>query len=154
MNGGASFVSRYVARRFVRRKTASLRARLCLCGSLLGCLLTAPAGAGEGSPFAALVIDFEPAPGQFVNVEAFNDPHRALGPPIGGGTNDGNDTSVVSLGGFGGSLTLAFDHTVADHPLSPMGQDAIVFGTAFWVGGNDQRHRGECATIEISLDEK
>lgn len=114
-------------------------------------VLTTPAFAD--SPFAVRVLDFDPAPGQFVNVQAFNNPGRALGAPVGGGINDGNDTSVVSLGGFGGSITLGFDHTVLDHPLNPMGLDAIVFGNAFWVGGDPERHWGECATIEISLDE-
>jgi hypothetical protein len=127
--------------------------RICATGLLIGCSMTTPVGAGKGSSFATRVIDFNPAPGQFVNVEAFNDPDRALGAPIGGGTGDGNDISVVSLGGFGGTLTLAFDHTVEDHPLSPMGLDAIGFGNAFWVGGSEERHWGECATIEISLDE-
>ena len=139
--------------RWGSRRTAPLRSRLCFGGLLWGCLLAWPAGAGGHSPFAVAVIDFDPAPGQFVNIEAFNDPDRAIGPPIGGGTQNGDVTSIVSLGGFGGSLTLAFDHTVADHPLNPMGLDAIVFGNAFWVGGSDERHWGECATIEISLDE-
>jgi len=106
----------------------------------------------EGSPFAATVLEFAPAPGQFVNHPAFNDPRRALGPPAGGGTSAPNNNSVVSLGGFGGYLVLGFDHTVVDDPLNPFGMDAIVFGNAYWVAGNPNRHWAECATIEISLD--
>ncbi len=104
------------------------------------------------SPFATNVVDFQPAPGQFVNHPQFNDPDRALGPPAGGGVSGPDNTSCVSLGGFGGSITLAFDHTVADDPLNPFGLDAIVFGNAYWVGADPARHWAECATIEISRD--
>jgi len=103
-------------------------------------------------PFAVRVLEFAPAPGQFVNHPDFNDPARGLGPPSGGGTSAPNNTSVVSLGGFGGYIVLGFDHTVVDDPLNPFGMDAIVFGNAYWVGDDPQRHWAECATIEISLD--
>lgn len=109
-------------------------------------------GARAGSPFAAAVVDYAPAPGQFVNHALFNDPSRALGSPIGYGTIDGNQLDVVTLGGFGGSITLRFDHTVLDDSANPFGLDAIVFGNAFWVGGNPNRRWAECAHLEISLD--
>lgn len=104
------------------------------------------------SPFATTVVEFSPAPGQFVNDPVFNDPTVALGPPVGGGLLTGGNTSVVSLGGFGGSITLSFDHTVLDEPLNPLGMDAIVFGNAYWVGGDPEKHWAEVATIEICLD--
>jgi hypothetical protein len=117
---------------------------------LLPCLV--PQVARGQSPFASSVVEYSPAPGQFVNDAQYNDPGRALGPPVGGGTHDGNESSVVTLGGFGGRLTLAFDHVVEDHPLNPFGMDAIVFGNAFWLGADFQRHWAECAVIEIALD--
>jgi len=104
------------------------------------------------SPFAALVVEYSPAPGQFVNDAVFNDPTAALGPPSGGGTAAPNNESVVTLGGFGGALVLSFDHRVLDDPRNPWGMDAIVFGNAYWVGGNVQRHWAECVTIEIGMD--
>jgi len=109
-----------------------------------------------GEPFAVSVIDYSPAPGQFVNHvsdEGFiiNDPLVALGAPVAGGTMDGS-VDVVTLGGFGGSITVAFDHMVEDHPLNEYGMDAIVFGNAWWVFGDTNRHWAECGTIEISLD--
>lgn len=107
----------------------------------------------RADPFASAVLRYDPAPGQFVNVVDFNDPAKALGPPRGMGTSTPDNTSIVSLGGFGGSITLAFDHTVMDDRLNPLGMDAIVFGNAFWLGGNPLDHWAECATIEISLDE-
>lgn len=109
---------------------------------------TAPAD----NPFATTIIDFSPAPGQLVNVSFHNDPSRALGPPIGGGTNNPDNSKLVSLGGFGGTITLTFDHTVLDDSCNPLGLDAIVFGNAFWVGGDWNRHWAECGVIEISRD--
>ncbi len=110
------------------------------------------AGPVMASPFATVVYEFAPAPGQFVNHAEFNRPSKALGAPVGGGLRAADNTSVVSLGGFGGSITLGFDHTVEDDPLNPLGMDAIVFGNAFYAGGNPNRHWAECATIEISRD--
>ncbi len=103
-------------------------------------------------PFASQVMAYDPAPGQFVNDSFFNDAAKALGAPEGVGTFDGNVDSVVTLGGFGGYIVLAFDDTVMDDPLNPFGMDAIVFGNAFWVGSDDQRHWAEPAVIEISVD--
>jgi len=117
---------------------------------LVAALGAAPAPAG--SPFATGVVQYAPAPGQFVNVPAFNDPHRALGPPTGGGTFNPDNTSLVTLGGFGGSITLRFGRTVRDDATNPLGLDAIVFGNALWVGGHPNRRWAECAVIEISRD--
>lgn len=112
-----------------------------------------PAAAG---PFAASVISYDPAPGQFVNDSRFNVPTRALGTPKGGGTGAADNTRVVTLGGFGGSITLAFDHTVKDDPLNPFGMDAIVFGNTFWPAPagipDPSLHWAECTTIEICFD--
>lgn len=95
---------------------------------------------------------FDPAPGQFVRVADFNDPSRALGSPSSGGISSADNSSVVSLGGFGGSITLGFDHTVEDDPKNSFGMDAIVYGNAFWFGEDPQVHWAEAAMIEISLD--
>ncbi|HVZ94609.1 MAG TPA: hypothetical protein VG797_08865 [Phycisphaerales bacterium] len=110
------------------------------------------ASAVNASDFADRVISYSPAPGQFINNPAYNDPSRALGPPLGGGTLSADNTKVVSLGGFAGSIILGFDHTVLDDPRNPFGLDCIVFGNAFWVGGNANRRWAEGTVIEISRD--
>lgn len=124
------------------------------CGRLMGAalagLLSTPVLAQ--SPFASRVLDYSPAPGQFVQNPQFNDPARALGAPVGGGTINPDTTKVVSLGGFGGAITLGFDHRVIDDPRNPLGLDAIVFGNASYVAGNPARRFAEGGTIEISLD--
>ncbi len=129
------------------------RKRNCITLAVLA-MLCAYGLASAETPFAATVVEFAPAPGQLVNNPAFNDPARALGAPSGGGTLSPDNSSVVSLGGFGGSITLAFDHTVLDDPANPFGMDAVVFGNAFWVGvaGDANRHWAECGVIEIARD--
>jgi hypothetical protein len=115
-----------------------------------GLLMCASALADD---FATRVVSYDPAPGQFAANPAFNDPARALGPPIGGGTISPDNTKLVSLGGFGGSITLGFVRRVMNDPDNPLGLDAIVFGNASWVGGDAGRRFAECATIEISRDD-
>lgn len=115
-------------------------------------LLVCGVAAGQ-TPFASRVIDYSPAPGQWVNDALFNVATAALGGPFPGGLPESEDAIIVTLGGFGGSITLGFDHRVQDDPLNPFGMDAIVFGNAFWSGGDPNFHWAECATIEISLDE-
>lgn len=127
----------------------ALRLSLILACTIAG--LAACAALGD-PPFASEVVAYAPAPGHWVNNSYFNDPALALGPPVGGGSFAPGNTSLVTLGGFGGSLTLRFPCPVEDDPLNPMGLDAIVFGNAFWVGSPEQ-HWAECAVIEISRDE-
>lgn len=105
------------------------------------------------NPFASRVLEFSPAPGQFVNVEDFNDPSHALGPPSAGGTNLAANDSIVSLGGFGGYIVLGFDQPVLDHPLNPFGMDLIVFGNSFWIGNDPQARWAEPAVVEVSRDD-
>ena len=102
--------------------------------------------------FAAAVIEYRPAPGQFINDPQFNDPAMALGAPVGGGEAQADNSKVVSLGAFGGSITLAFSETVTDDPDNPLGLDAIVFGNAYYVAGNPNRRWAEPGIIEISRD--
>lgn len=113
------------------------------------------AGAHAGDPsfwFASEVVDYSPAPGQFVNNASLNDPAAALGAPVGGQPGDPSTVEIVTLGGFGGSLTLKFAQTVWDEPCNPFGVDAIVFGNALYVSNDPRRRFAEAAHIEISHD--
>ncbi|MGH7131347.1 MAG: GC-type dockerin domain-anchored protein [Phycisphaerales bacterium] len=101
------------------------------------------------------MIDYSPAPGQNVNNPAYNDPARALSAPIGGGMLAADNSKVVTLGGWGGSITLGFDHPILNRPptaTNPRGCDFIVFGNAFLVGGDPDRRWAEPAMIEVSRD--
>ncbi|MFH0980137.1 MAG: hypothetical protein V2A79_01180 [Planctomycetota bacterium] len=127
------------------------KSRIVFAATLVSCPVWIATSHAQ-SPFAATVVGFSPAPGQFVNEPSFNDPDKALGAPSGGGTHNADNTKLVSLGGFGGSITLKFDHTVWDDPANPRCLDAIVFGNAYWVGYNSNLHWAECGYVEISRD--
>lgn len=108
--------------------------------------------AAAQSDFATRVLAYRPAPGQFAQDAEFGDPGAALGPPVGAGVFDGDETKAVTLGGFGGSIVLGFDRPVRDDPKNRLGLDFIVFGNAFWSGGDPNRRWAEPATVEISAD--
>jgi hypothetical protein len=120
-----------------------------------GVLGTAGAAlATPASPFATRVLAYEPAPGQFVRSAQFNDPARALGPPgMAGGLAAADNTKCVTLGGFGGSITLGFDRPVWRNPRNPLGMDLIVYGNSFYVGGDPTRRHVEAGVIEVSRDD-
>ena len=59
---------------------------------------------------------------------------------------------VATLGSFGGSITLKFDHTVKDDADNPNGIDAIVFGNGFRTGTPPRSKFMEPGVIEISKD--
>jgi len=120
--------------------------------SVTVCVVVVAGAARADTPFATTIIDFYPAPGQFVNDDLYDDPIKALGCPFGDNPEEPNNESLVSLGGFGGSITLGFDHTIRDDPANPFGLDAIVYGNSLWVTGNPNRKWGECGSIEISRD--
>lgn len=115
-------------------------------------VLSVFAANSAASDFATQVVSYIPAPGQFLTNPFFNDPSRALGAPIGNGALDPSNDKTVSLGGFGGSITLRFSPPVADDPRNPWGLDAIVYGNSFWVAGDPTRRFAEAGVIEISRD--
>lgn len=117
------------------------------------CAVPAVTASAGDSWFASRLVDYRPAPGQFVNTAPYNEPSRAVGAPTGGGTINPDNTGVVTLGGFGGSITLGFDRPVLDDPLNPFGIDFIVFGNATFVSGNPNRRFAECAIVEVSRDD-
>ncbi|MBL0926388.1 MAG: hypothetical protein IBJ11_01890 [Phycisphaerales bacterium] len=114
--------------------------------------VAAAAARARGQDFADRVLSYTPAPGQLINDPAFNDPARALGPPVGGGISAPDNSKLVTLGGFGGSIVLGFSQTVRHDPSNPFGVDAIVFGNSFSVGANLNRRWAEAGVIEISRD--
>jgi hypothetical protein len=74
-------------------------------------------------------------------------PDIVLGPPRGGGANNGS-TDVLSLGD-GGIITLEFvNHLVVNGP----GPDFIVFENPFYIGGNPLNVFAEVAFVEVSQD--
>lgn len=129
-----------------RRSAATLALSLCFL-----CLCESPVLASD---FATRIINYAPAPGQNVRASAYNDPARALDAPGGnGGLLAADNSKVVTLGGFGGTITLGFDHPVWRNRFNPRACDFIIYGNAFYVSGDPLRRFAECAVVEISRDD-
>jgi len=78
---------------------------------------------GAGAQYISQVIDYVPAPGQFINSIPW-------GSPISGSSLIGGVNGSLSLGAFGGSVIFRFEETVENHPDNPYGIDFTIFGNA------------------------
>lgn len=83
------------------------------------------------SPYISKVYDFKPAPGQFVNEmpeyengDSYEDMIKKVEACI-----VGDEKILISLGGYGGSLTFGFDHMVKNKPGK---YDFKIWGNAFY----------------------
>ncbi len=82
------------------------------------------------SPYINKVIEFRPAPGQFVNTMPMyqeGDTEKEMIQKASMSISGKNDVPV-SLGGYGGYITFAFDHIVMNGP----GNDFLIKGNAFY----------------------
>lgn len=108
----------------------------------------------DRSPYMTRVLEFMPAPGQFV--------HELPEYEAGFTAEDmrlaaesyllDNAKGMVSLGGFGGYITVGFDHTIANVPGE---YDFTVLGNAFYSPvGEDKKMGGSCepGVIMVSQD--
>ena len=77
--------------------------------------------------YIAEVIEYKPAPGQFINKEPWGLPSSAQS--IIGGIN-----GHLSLGAYGGYVVFRFEEPVVNHPANPYGVDFVIFGnpTPYW----------------------
>lgn len=94
------------------------------------------------SKYISNVFDFRPAAGQFTNTipeyiagntesNLINAAKKAL---------VGSNTTMISLGGFGGYVVFGFDHTIPNMA----GRDFKVLGNAFWGNQANQARSGSC----------
>lgn len=120
---------------------------------ILGGALAIAAGPGAWAtppspPWAVEVMDYlaiDSTPG-------FNNPQNAVGAPVGGGSNFPDNSKIHSIGTAGSYIVLRFDPPVQNDPRNPMGLDCIVYGNAFWIGGNPKRRWIEPGLLQISED--
>lgn len=71
--------------------------------------------------FVSKVLDYLPAPGQYTNADF-------LGTPSAANSLVGTNKGMVSLGAFGGSITVYFAQGIQDDPANPYGVDFTVYG--------------------------
>ncbi|MFW5706907.1 MAG: T9SS type A sorting domain-containing protein [Bacteroidota bacterium] len=67
------------------------------------------------------VLEYTPAPGQFVN-------KAPMGLPESAESITGTITGALSLGAWGGYVVFRFEEPVQNHPDNPFGIDFIIFG--------------------------
>lgn len=84
-------------------------------------------GVQAQSPYISRVLEYRPAPGQFINDGAWGTPHKAKS--LIGGLRGG-----ISLGGYGGYIVVGFDHRIENDPNNPYGIDFTVFGNPLTTG--------------------
>ena len=108
-----------------------------------------------GSPYISKVWDYSPAPGQFVNLlpeyEEGDDANMMRLKAEEAIAN--NNQQLISLGGWGGSVTFGFDHMVENIPGE---YDFVVLGNAFYSGGaTTERPGGSCepGIVMVSYDQ-
>ncbi len=89
--------------------------------------------------YVSEIIDYRPAPGQFINDNAFGSPEATES--IIGGTS-----GLISLGAYGGYIIVKMEESVENHPDNPFGIDFTILGNALpdW---------SEAATVEVMKDE-
>lgn len=113
-------------------------------------------GVAQRSPYLTRVLEFVPAPGQFIHEipeyeagETAEDMRQRAEAYLAN-----NGCSMVSLGGFGGYITVGFDHTIANVPGE---YDFKVLGNAFYADANPKpgsKPGGSCepGVIQVSYD--
>ena len=67
------------------------------------------------------ILDYNPAPGQLINVAPW-------GTPSGARSLQEGVNGTLSLGAFGGYVVFRFDHPVENDPQNPYGVDFSIFG--------------------------
>ncbi len=77
---------------------------------------------GMHAQYIAEVIEYVPAPGQFINT--------AWGSPRSAASLIGGINGALNLGAFGGYVVFAFENPVENHPGNPYGVDFTIFGNA------------------------
>lgn len=107
----------------------------------------------EYSPYISRVLEYCPAPGQFVNEMPKYEPGDTYADILQkteeciSGTND----VMITLGACGGYVTFAFDHTVINVPGE---YDLRIWGNCFYELTDPSRKGGSCepGIVEVSFD--
>ena len=71
--------------------------------------------------FVSKVLDYIPAPGQYTNADF-------IGTPSAANSIVGTNKGMVSLGAFGGSITVYFAQGIQNDPANPYGVDFTIYG--------------------------
>ena len=103
------------------------------------------------SPYISRVLEYNPAPGQFVNTMPQYEEgdtyatmlHKAEA-SIAGANN-----TLISLGAWGGYVTFAFDHSVVNTPEQ---LDFLIEGNSFYASTTSKGGSSEPGIVMVSID--
>jgi hypothetical protein len=107
---------------------------------------------GAYSKYVSNVLDFRPAVGQFTNEVPEYETGNTSATMLQKAKESlvGSNSTMVSLGGFGGYVVLGFDHTIPNMN----GRDFKILGNAFWAGNANEPRSGSCepGVIMVAYD--
>jgi len=88
------------------------------------------------------ISSYLPSPGQFVNVEAYQNPNLTL-----------DNSGIITLGAFGGNVVYKYNKPIKNDEKNPYGIDFIVMGNCFTnQDGTTSDTAAEPAAVFVSAD--
>jgi hypothetical protein len=103
------------------------------------------------SPYISKVLEYNPAPGQFVNTMPIyeeGDTYQTMRQKAEESISGTNNT-LISLGAWGGYVTFAFDHSVVNIPGE---MDFLIEGNAFLSSATQKGGSSEPGIVMVSID--
>ena len=103
------------------------------------------------SPYISSVLEYNPAPGQFVNTMPMyeeGDTYETMRQKAEESIL-GTNKSLISLGAWGGYVTFAFDHSVVNKPNE---MDFLIEGNAFLSSPTQKGGSSEPGIVMVSID--
>ncbi len=93
------------------------------------------------------VLEYVPAPGQFVNTSTAGSPIISTNSIMNG------LTGCLTLGSFGGYVVFKFENPVENHPDNPYGVDFTIFGNPNAMPGTNHALTAEPGIVYVMKDE-
>lgn len=103
------------------------------------------------SPYISKVLEYNPAPGQFVNTMPLyekGDTYATMLQKV-EESIAGTNRTLISLGAWGGYVTFAFDHSVVN---SPKLADFLIEGNSFYASATSKGGSSEPGIVMVSID--
>ena len=103
------------------------------------------------SPYISRVLEYNPAPGQFVNTMPQyeeGDTYATMLQKVEESIT-GTNRTLISLGAWGGYVTFAFDHSVVNTPNQ---SDFLIEGNSFYASATSKGGSSEPGIVTVSID--
>ena len=103
------------------------------------------------SPYITRVLEYNPAPGQFVNTMPMYEEGDTYATMLRKAEESiaGTNNTLISLGAWGGYVTFAFDHSIVNIPDE---MDFLIEGNAFLSSATQKGGSSEPGIVMVSID--